>query len=121
MTAVRLLHVDEINANRSAGVQVDTAVYIGTGATCPIIRVGREAPVYILEGTQTAQVVNVVAELTNAFAGAAITVRVGTGSVMGTSIIRVLNGSFAGAVVSQITSGVGQQATVWYDGVQWKG
>ena len=120
MASVKIGSVREQNANRIAGVQIDTAVYVGTGATNPIIQVGRDAPVYVMEGTQTAVIVNVVAGLINAYQGAAITVKIGTGAVT-TSAYRILNGSFAGAVVANITSGVGREATVVFDGVSWRG
>ena len=120
MATVKTTQFTQQNANTIAGVQVDTAVYIGTGATNPIMQVGVTAPVYVLEGTQTAVVLNVVAGLINASRGDKMTLRAGTGTVFGTGIVRILNGSHAGAIVTQLSSGVGQHATVVFDGVAWK-
>src|SRR3990167_8137707 len=120
MATVKATHVVEQNANMLNGVQVDTAVYVGTGATSPIIQVGRNPSVYVLEGTQTAVTVAVVAGLINAYRGAKATLRIGTGSVMGTSIVSIVNGSHGGATVTTITSGVGRESTVTFDGVAWK-
>lgn len=120
MATVKRTYIVEHNTNIRDGVQVDTAVYIGTGATNLHIQVGKNPSIVVIEGTQTAQIVNVVAGGVNAYRGAAITVRIGTGSVMGTGILRILNSSFAGVVVAEITSGVGREATVVYDGVAWK-
>src|SRR3990167_1962453 len=120
MATVKATHVVEQNSNMLNGVQVDTTVYIGTGATSPIIQVGKNPNVYVLEGTQTAVAVAVVAGLINAYRGAQITVRLGTGSVAGTGIVSIVNGSHGGATVATITSGVGREATVTFDGVAWK-
>ena len=120
MATVKSFSVVEQNASTLSGVQVDTAVFIGTGASCPVIQVGRDAPVYVLEGTQTAVTVNVVAGLINAYQGARINVKIGTGAA-GTSAFQIVNGSHAGVVVSAIASGVGREANVVFNGVQWKG
>lgn len=120
MTTVVRTHVVEQNSDMFNGVQVDTAVYIGTGATCPIIQVGRNPSIYVMEGTQTAATYNVVAGSINVHRGARITVRLGTGATAGTGICQIVTGSFAGAVVAIITSGVGREATVVYDGEAWK-
>lgn len=121
MATVKRVSIVEQNSNTLNGVGVDTAVYIGTGATNLHLQVGRDAPVTIIEGTQTAQIVNIVAGGVNAYRGAALTVRLGTGASAGTSIFRFLNSSFAGAVVGQITSGVGREMTVVFDGERWYG
>ena len=61
MALPRACTVMEQNANTIAGYQIDTAIYVGTGVAGTIpIRMGREAPVYILPGTQTAAVVDVL-------------------------------------------------------------
>lgn len=120
MATVRSVSVQEQNANAMAGVQVDTAVFIGTGSTNPVIQVGRDAPVYVLEGVQTAVTVNVVAGLINAYQGARITVKIGTGAA-GTSAFILRNGSFSGAIVSAPSSGVAREINAVFDGVQWKG
>lgn len=120
MATVKRTFVEEQNADMLNGVQVDTAVYIGTGATNPIIQVGRNPSVYVLEGTQTAVIVNIVAGLINAYQGARVTVKIGTGAA-GTSAFRILNGSHAGVVVSAPSSGVAREMNVYFDGVSWKG
>lgn len=116
----RAATIVEQNANTIAGVQTDTAVYVGTGAAgVPFIRVGREAPVYILEGVQTAVTVNIVAETVNARAGDRITLRRGTGAAS-TSILQVVNATTGGTVVTT-SSGSGQlEVAVTFNGVAWK-
>ena len=119
MGLLRYPSIQEQNANTLAGVQVDTAVYVGTGsasAGMPVLRYGREAPVYILEGTQTAASVKVCMDNINATHGATMKVIVGTGAVT-TSIVSIVTGSQAGPTIRTISSGVGQEATVVFDGV----
>ena len=119
MATVKLVSYEEQNANIIAGVQVDTAVYVGTGSGAtgmPVIRVGREAPVYILEGTQTAVGVKVCMDNVNAYHGARQTIKIGTGAAT-TSIVSIVTGSQAGPTIYTITSGVGRDANVVYDGV----
>lgn len=120
MTVLRKCTVLEQNANIIAGVQVDTAVYVGTGAgNVPTIRVGREAPVYVLEGVSTAVAVNVILDTVNASHGDKITVRWGT-AAMGTSILSLVNATTGGTVVS--TSSNVPAVTVVFNGVSgaWK-
>ena len=121
---VKLQYLVETNPNMVAGVQVDTAVYVGTGSAAagmPVLVVGRNPPVYILEGTQTAAVVRVCMSNENAYHGAKQIIRIGTGAAT-TSIVSVVTGSQAGPVVNTITSGVGREATIVFDGVAmtWK-
>ena len=120
MATVKINQVMEQNSDMIAGVQVDTSIYVGTGATNPIIQVGRNPPVYVLEGVQTAVTVNIVAGLINASQGDRICVKIGTGAA-GTSAFRLLNGSFSGAVVSAPSSGVAREINAVFDGVAWKG
>lgn len=116
MATVKLVSAVEVNAAISQGVQFDTAVY-GT-ASPPIIRVGRDVTgdggVYIQAGTQTAVTLPIVLDLFNAYHGAKVTVRKGTG--VGTSVVTVVNGSAGGAIVSLLTSGVADEAVAVYDG-----
>ena len=116
MATVKLVSVVEVNAAISQGVQVDTAVY-GT-ASPPIVRVGRDVTgdggVYIQAGTQTAATLPIVLDLFNAYHGAKVTVRKGTG--VGTSVVTVVSGSAGGAVVSLLSSGVADEAVAVYDG-----
>lgn len=119
MANLKYNSIREQNANTLAGVQVDTAVYVGTGSAAtgmPVIRVGREAPLYIMEGTQTAVTVRVCMDNINAYHGARQTIRIGTGAAT-TSIVSIVTGSQAGPTIYTITSGVGREATVVFDGV----
>ena len=116
--------VYEQNANQLAGVQVDTSVYVGTGVGgVPTLRVGREAPVYVIEGVQTAAVVDIILETANAYAGASFNIRLGTGA-SGTSTIRLINATTGGTVVSTATGGnvLGNQKNLiaTFNGVAWK-
>lgn len=119
MGPLRAVTIQEQNPNRVAGVQVDTAVY---GSAAPInIRVGREAPVYILAGTQTSSLTLVVLDLFNAAGGDQITVKKYTTSVLGTGAgqFQVLSGSSAGALVGAIQVGTATPVSVTavFDGV----
>ena len=119
MTAVKLVSYTEQNANTLAGVQVDTAVYVGTGSAAagmPVIKVGVNPPVYILEGTQTAVSVKVCMSNENAYHGAKQRIVIGTGAAT-TSIVSIVTGSQAGPTIYTITSGVGRDANVVFDGV----
>lgn len=120
MDVLRKCTVMEQNTNTLAGVQVDTAVYVGTGAAgVPTIRVGKEAPVYVLEGVSTAVTVNVILDTFNASHGDKITVRWGTAAI-GTSILQLVNATTGGTVVS-VTSAV-PAVTAVFNGVAnaWK-
>lgn len=120
MASIKTVSVVEQNVNTLSSFQVDTAVYVGTGAAgVPFIKVGREAPVYILEGVQTAVVVNVVAEIANAYHGATFNLRRGTGAGS-TSVIQVVNSTTGGTVVS--TSSGAKDIFITFNGVTqaWK-
>ena len=124
MALLKACTVLEQNANTQAGYQIDTSIYVGTGLAGIIpIRVNREAPVYIIQGTQTAAVVDVVLDTVNAYAGACINVRFGTNSV-GTSTIRLLNATTGGTVIAQTTANVAPNSEhnlfATYDGTSWK-
>ena len=120
MALPKACSVTEQNVNTISGVQVDTAVYVGTGAAgVPFIRVGRDAPVYVLEGVQTAVVVNIVAETVNAKAGDRITIRRGTGAAS-TSILQVVNATTGGVVVTTSSGSNQLEVAVTFNGVVWK-
>jgi|SRR3990167_347594 len=119
MATVKLVSYEEQNANRIAGVQVDTAIYVGTGSGAtgmPVLKVGVNPPVYILEGVQTAVGVKVCMSNENAYHGATQRIVIGTGAAT-TSIVSVVTGSQAGPTINTITSGVGREANVVYDGI----
>jgi hypothetical protein len=119
MATVKLQSATEQNANTIAGVQIDTAVYVGTGlAGVPILRVGRDAPVYVLGGVQTAVTVNIVAEVVNAYHGAQFTIRRGTGAGS-TSVLQVVNAATGGAVVAT-SSGVQRDTVITFNGAAWR-
>ena len=125
----RACTVMEQNANMVAGVQIDTAIYVGTGtAAAPSgvigpLRVGREAPVYILNSIQTAAAVEIILDTVNAYAGASISVRFGTGCT-GTSTMRLVNATTGGTVISSSTAGQAPVAvqgfSATFDGAAWR-
>ena len=120
MTTIKNTSIVEQNANMLGGFQVDTSIYVGTGiAGVPSLRVGRDAPVYILEGVQTAVTVNLVAETFNAYSGATFNIRRGT-AAGSTSILQIVNATTGGTVVST-SSGV-KDITITFNGVTntWK-
>lgn len=116
MATVKLVSYVEQNTNMIAGVMNDTAVY-GT-ATPAIVRVGRdvsgESGVYVQAGTQTAVTQSIILDLVNAYHGARVIIKKGTG--VGTSVVTVVSGSAAGATVSLLTSGVADEVVAAYDG-----
>lgn len=119
MATVKTVSVTEQNANTIAGVQVDTAVYVGTGAAgVPSLKWGREAPVYEMTGTQTAVTLNIVLDTANAYQGAQFNIRGGTGVAFGTSIVQIVNATTGGTVVST-SSGV-KNIFATFDGTQWR-
>lgn len=121
---IRATVVLEQNANTIAQVQVDTNVYATAGAGSVVIRSGREAKVYIMAGTQTASLTQVVLELANAAAGDIMTVKKYTTAVLGTgaSQIQIISGSGAGPVIGAIQVGTATPYFVdaYFDGVQWR-
>lgn len=118
MTTLRAVSVVEQNANTMAGVQVSSATYVGTntGAGDTVIRVGREAPVFSIVGTQTASTSYIALDLVNAYHGATIVVKRQM-TTMGTGIIDVLNGSAAGALVGRIPASANGVVVAAFDGV----
>lgn len=122
MGLLRACTITEQTAGQLNGAQVDTAVY---GSGSPInIRSGREAKQYIVAGTQTSSLTQVVLDLFNAACGDTITVKKYTTAVLGTGAaqIQVLSGSSAGAVVGAIQVGTAapNQVDAFFDGVQWR-
>ena len=119
MATVKIVSVQEQNANSLGGVMTDTAVYVGTGAAgVPTLRWGREPPVYQLTGTQTAVTLNIVVETLNAVQGATFDIRRGTGATIGTSVVQIVNATTGGAVIS--TSSGGRDLFVTFNGVAWQ-
>lgn len=119
MAAVKLVSYAEQNANTIAGVQVDTAIYVGTGSGAtgmPVLKVGVNPPTYVMEGTQTAVSVKVCMSNENAYHGAKQRIVIGTGAAT-TSIVSVVTGSQAGPTIRTISSGVGVDAVVTFDGI----
>lgn len=119
MGLLRACTVMEQNANTWAGVQVDTALMgSGVGVT---LRAGREAPVYIVAGTQTSSLSAVVLDTGNAKAGDQFIVKKYTTAVIGTgaSQVVVVNGSAAGTVIGAFQVGTASPNLVVavFDGV----
>jgi hypothetical protein len=121
MGTLRTVSVTEQNVNTLAGVQIDTAVYAGLGTGAPVVRSGREAPMYVMAGTQTASNVNVILDLTNASHGATITVKRQV-QVLTTAIISVVSGSAAGAECGRIGASAHGEVTAVFDALNqvWK-
>lgn len=120
MTTLKACTVVEQNGNTLAGVQVDSATYAGTNITADItIRVGRQAPLYQIVGTQTASRISVALDTANAYHGAQVVISRNTLSV-GTSLVDVYSG-LAGtgfATTTAIASGTGAAVFVAaFDGV----
>ena len=123
MGTLRACTVIEQNANTLAGIQVDTALF-GSAVAGATIRQGREAPVYVLAGTQTSSLAVVVLDLVNAAAGdQQIVKKIGTG-VIGTGLaqIDVRSGSASGAIVGSLGTAAGTSDEVigTFDGVIWR-
>lgn len=120
MANLKATTIMQQNPNTIAGIQVDTAVYVGTGLAGTIpIQVGREAPVYRLDGVQTAAVMDVILDTMNAYKGATFELRFGTGA-SGTSTVRLLNATTGGTVVSTSTSNVKASLFATFDGTTWR-
>ena len=102
MAAVKLCQIQEQNSPSIAGgIQVDTAVYVGTGAAgVPSLRYGREAPTYVIEGIQTAVSVDILLDTFNASNGNRFKVMIGTGAFSTSSYV-VRSGGTAGSVVAR--------------------
>ena len=119
---LRACTVVEQNVNTLAGAQVDATLF--TSAVPVVIRSGREAPHYVLTGTQTSSLAQVVLDLVNAAAGDRFCVKKYTTAVLGTGAaqIQVLSGSAAGAVVGafQVGTAAPNDVTAVFDGVQWR-
>ena len=128
MATVRATTVVDQNTATLAGVQVDTAVYVGTGtAAAPSgvipYKVGVNAPVYVIAGIQTAAVVDVVLDTNNAYAGASADFRFGT-AMTGTSTIRLRNATTAGTILAITTAGQSpgseHNLLATFDGTAWQ-
>ena len=88
MTTLKLCSVVEQNANTLAGVQVTSATYVGTNITTDLaVKVGYQAPVIQIVGTQTASTVYIGLDTANAYHGAQVVIK----RIMGTPGTGVLN------------------------------
>ena len=121
MATLRAVTVQEQNANQFNGVQVDTALIGSAGL---VIRSGREAPVYVVAGTQTSSLSLVILDLANARAGDRMTIKKYTTAVIGTGVsqVQLVSGSSAGAVIGafQIGTATPNEASGYFDGVAWR-
>lgn len=120
MATIRTASVVQQNAATMAGVQVDSATYVGTNTAADItIQVGYQAPAYQIVGTQTASRISIALLTQNAFHGAAVVITRDTQSV-GTSVVDLYSGA-AGtgyATTTAIHSGTGQvRFNATYDGI----
>jgi hypothetical protein len=88
MATVKLVSVVEQNASMLAGVTVTSATYVGTNIAADlVIKVGHDAPVVQIVGTQTASTVYIGLDTANAYHGAQVIIK----RVMGTPGTGVLN------------------------------
>lgn len=124
MATVKLCSVVDQNANTLAGVQVTSATYVGTNITADFTyKVGVNAPVIQVVGTQTASTVYIGLDTANATHGAQVVIKRLMGTP-GTSVLNVYSG-LAGTgfgAVAPIAQGTGNvtivaafdgQAGVW--------
>lgn len=120
MPLLRAVTVVEQNGNTIAGVQVDSATYAGTNITADItIRVGRNAPVYQIVGTQTASRISIAMDTGNAYHGAQVVVTRNTQSV-GTSVVDIYSGAPGTGYATTTAIASGTAATMFvvaFDGV----
>lgn len=120
----RATTVVEQNTNTIAGVQTDTNVYATAATGGVTIRFGREAPTYIMAGTQTASMTQVVLDLVNAAAGDKFVIKKYTTALLGTGLaqIGIFSGSGAGALVGALGTAVNNfaEVTAVFDGVAWR-
>lgn len=122
MAILKACSVVEQNANTLAGSQVTSATFVGTNTAADLtIRVGRDAPLVQIVGTQTASRCYVSLETINAYHGAQVVISRNT-LVPGTGIISIFSGSagtgFTAAEIANIpTNGAGVVVAV-FDGVQ---
>lgn len=121
MATVKAVTVVEQNANTIAGAQLDSTVIGSAGVA---YRIGREAPVVVLTGTQTSSLSPVILELGNAKSGDSFTIKKYTTAVIGTgaSQVQVVSGSAAGLIVGafQVGTASPNQVNAYFDGVAWR-
>ncbi len=121
MATYKAVTVVEQNANVIAGVQAISTL-IGS-ATPLVFRAGRESPVIVLTGTQTASLGQVIVENVNAKQGDVVVIKKYTTAVLGTgaSQIQVLAGTAAGLVIGafQLGTAAPNEVRCYFDGVQW--
>ncbi len=128
MTTVRATTVVDQNAATLVGVEVDTAIYVGTGTAAAPSGVipykwGKNAPVYVIAGVQTAAIVDVVLDVNNAYAGVTADFRFST-AMTGTSTIRLRNATTAGTILAITTAGQSpgseHNLLATFDGTAWQ-
>ncbi len=104
MATLKAVSVVEQNGNTLAGAQVTSATYVGTNTAADLtIRVGRDAPLVQIVGTQTASRTYVALDTDNAYHGAQVVVSRNT-QTPGTGIISVFSGA-AGTGFSAVEVG----------------
>jgi hypothetical protein len=114
MTAIKLCSYKEQNANTLAGVQVTSATYAGTNITTDLaVKIGVQAPVIQIVGTQTASTVYIGLDTANATHGAQVVIK-RIMATPGTSVLNVYSG-LAGTgfgAVAPIATGTGNVTIV---------
>ena len=121
MATVKLVTVQEQNADMLAGVLVDSTLIGSAGIT---YRAGRHPGTIVLTGTQTASLAPVILDLANATQGDRFVIKKYTTAVIGTgaSQVVVVSGSAAGVIVGafQIGTNSPAQVSAVFDGVAWR-
>jgi hypothetical protein len=112
----------EQNANvMGGGVQVATALIGSGGTTINAVQVGAA---YIVAGTQTSSLAQIILDINNTPPGYQFLVRKYTTAVIGTGAaqVQVVSGSAAGAVVGafQVGTAAPNEIRTIFDGVQWR-
>jgi hypothetical protein len=120
MTTLKLVSYKEQNAQTLAGVQVTSATYVGTNTLVDLaVKVGVQAPVIQIVGTQTASTVYIGLDTANATHGAQVVLK-RIMATPGTSVLNVYSG-LAGTgfgAVAPIAQGTGNVTIVAaFDGV----
>ena len=121
MATLKTVSIVEQNANTMAGCQVTSATYVGTNTVADLtIKVGKDAPLVQIVGTQTASRTYVALDTANAYHGAQIVVSRNT-LTPGTGIISVFSGlagtGFPTAEVGNIPTNVNGVVIAAYDGI----
>lgn len=121
MATLKTCSIVEQNASTLGGSQVTSATYVGTNTAADLtIRVGRDAPLVQIVGTQTASRTYVSLDTVNAYHGAQVVVSRNT-QTPGTGIISIFSGGagtgFTAVEVANIPTNTAGVVVAVFDGV----